>query len=205
MLKLPQITLIALTNRDFEGHKKAIDKSCEGIEFGGIKLIWDEKIDSISKWNYEVFYNLGDYIQTDYALLIHNNGYVVHPECWKDEWLQYDFAGSPFPIPQDNYSYRDINGVLQRVGNSVGLRSKKLMQLPKKLGIEWKKFHGWDNEDGAISVNYRHIFEKNGCKFMPFEEALYFGREHELPENAAINNTFVFHNYLGRNREYVVK
>lgn len=202
MISLPQVTLLCLTNKDFEGHKRALDKSSEGIEFGGIKLIWDEKIDSISKWNYEVFYNLGDYIQTDYALLIHSNGYIVHPECWKDEWLQYDFAGSPFPLPKDNYSYRDINGVLQRVGNSVGLRSKKLMQLPKKLGIEWKKFYGWDNEDGAISVNYRHIFEDNGCKFMPFEEALYFGREHELVENQHIEDTFVFHNYLGRNVRY---
>lgn len=201
-LKLPQVTLIALTSKNFEGHKRALDKSSEGIEFGDIKLIWSPKIDSISKWNYEIFYNLGDYVQTDYALLVHDNGYIVHPECWKDEWLNFDFAGSPFPLPQDNYSYRDVNGNLQRVGNSVGLRSKKLMQLPKKIGLEWKKFHGWDNEDGAISVNYRHFFEEAGCKFMPFEEALYFGREYELPENQDIPNTFVFHNYLGRNLKY---
>ncbi len=47
MLKLPSVTLICLTNKDFEGHKKAIDKSCEGIEFGAVKMIWDEKCTSI--------------------------------------------------------------------------------------------------------------------------------------------------------------
>src|SRR3990167_5668021 len=69
-------------------------------------------------------------------------------------------------------SFRDVNGKIQRVGNSVGLRSKKLLDLPKKLNLEWKSFHGYFNEDGAISVNYRHIFEANGCKYMPFEEAI---------------------------------
>ena len=50
-LQLPNVTLICLTNKYFEGHKKAIDKSCEGIEFGGVKMIWDEKITSINKCN----------------------------------------------------------------------------------------------------------------------------------------------------------
>ena len=204
MLKLPQVSLIALSGIGYQTGKniKALQSSCNQIEFGAVKYIQDGKIDSISKWNYEVFYNLGDYVQTEFALLIHSNGFVVNPECWKDEWLKYDYCGSPFPLPQDDYSYRDINGIIQRVGNSVGLRSKKLMQLPKKLGLKWQKFHGWDNEDGAYSVNYRHIFEENGCKFMPFQEALYFGREHELPENQHIDKTFVFHNYLGRNAMY---
>lgn len=202
MLELPQVTLICLTNKDFEGHKKAIDKSCEGINFGAVKLIWDEKCTSIGEWNRKIIYELGDYVDTEYALLIHNNGFVVHPECWKEEWLRYDFAGSPFPLPNDNFSYKDFKGNIQRVGNSVGLRSKKLLDLPKKLNLPWVPFHGFLNEDGWVSVGNRHIFELNGCKFMPFEEALHFGRETELPENKNIKDTFIFHNYLGRNIAY---
>lgn len=202
MLNLPDVTLIAITGRDIRPHLKAFQESTKDIRFGEVKLIFRPTIKDINDWNRIIFYDLGEYVQTSHALLIHSNGYPVHPECWKDEWLQYDYAGSPFPLPTDNYSYRDINGTIQRVGNSVGLRSKKLMSLPKKLGIEWKAFHGWTNEDGAISVNYRHVFEENGCKFMPFEEALYFGREHELPENQSIEKTFVFHNYNGRNKVY---
>ena len=191
-IKIPNVTLICLTNRDFEGHKKALDKSCEGIEFGAVKLIWDEKIKDIDDWSRKMIYELGDYVDTSHALIIHNNGYVVHPEMWKDEWLKYDFAGSPFPMPSDSFSYRDINGKIQRVGNSVSLRSKRLLDLPKKLGMEWRSWHGYFNEDGWISVNMRHIYEANGCKYMPLEEAVYFGRENEIEENKDIENTFVF-------------
>ena len=167
------ITLVAVTGLyyDVEGHKKAIKKSCEGIEFGAVKIIMDNKVKNIDDWNKAIFYDLGNYIQTDYALLIHDNGFVVNPESWNPKWLEYDYCGSPFPLPNelDKVSYRDYNGKVQRVGNSVGLRSKKLLDLPKRLNLEWKSFHGYFNEDGAVSVNYRHIFEANGCKYMSFE------------------------------------
>lgn len=202
MIELANVTLICLTGKDVMPHLEAIKKSVKEINFGDVKLIYQPTIKNINDWNRAIFYDLGDYVQTTHALLIHSNGYPVHSECWRDDWLQYDYAGSPFPLPTDSFSYRDINGKIQRVGNSVGLRSKKLMMLPKKLGIEWQAFHGWTNEDGAYSVNYRHIFEEHGCRFMPFEEALYFGREHELPENQAIEKTFLFHNYQGRNGMY---
>jgi hypothetical protein len=192
MINLPDVTLILLTNKDFKGAKKAIDKSCEGINFGAVKIIWDEKIKDIDSWNYKMVYELGQYVDTSHALIIHQDGYVINPELWQDAWLKYDFIGAPFPLPTDDFSYRDIHGIVQRVGNSVSLRSKKLMDLPKKLGMEWKPFHGFYNEDGFITVNMRHVFEENGCEFAPLEEAIYFSKENEIPENKDIT-TFCFH------------
>ena len=192
MINLPQITLIALTSKNVPEHEEAIKKSSEGIKFGATKIIYDFDIKSVDEWCHEIVYNLGDYVQTDYALLIHGDGYVIHPELWNPEWLKYDYIGAPFPLPTDSFSYRDINGIIQRVGNSVGLRSKKLMQLPKKIGMEWKPFHGYWNEDGFISVNNRHIFEEHGCKFAPLEVAVHFSKEHEIPENKGLE-TFMFH------------
>ncbi len=55
----------------------------------------------------------------------------------KDDFLNYDYIGAPYPLPQDNFSYRDIDGNLIRVGNSVSLRSKKLLDLPIQLDLEW--------------------------------------------------------------------
>jgi hypothetical protein len=95
-------------------------------------------------------------------LLIHDNGFVVNPDSWKDEFLNYDYIGAPWPLPNDNFSYRDINGNLIRQGNSVSLRSKKLLDVPNKLNLEWKPFHGYTNEDGYICVNYRHKYLKKG-------------------------------------------
>lgn len=189
-INLPSVTLIAVTGKDIEGHKKALEKSCEGIEFGAVKLI-EKHFDTIDDWNEYIVYHLTDHVDTEHCILIHADGYITHPELWKDEWLQYDYAGSPWPLPNDEFSYRDRNGTIQRVGNSVGLRSKKLLDLPKMLGMEWKPFHGYTNEDGYIAVNMRHTFEDAGCKFMPFEEALLFGRETALLEYTG--DTFLFH------------
>lgn len=192
MLSLPNVTLIALTNKDFEGHKKSIDASCKGVEFGAIKLIWDEKITSIDDWNRKIIYELHNYIDTEYALLIHADGYVINPQAWRPEFLGFDYVGAPWPLPNDSYSYRDAFGNLVRVGNSVSLRSKKILELPSKLGLEWKSYYGNTNEDGFLCCHNKHILEKEGCVFAPIEVAKYFSKEHELPENQGID-TFAFH------------
>lgn len=180
--------------------QKALDYSSKNIEFGAIKNIIINT-NTIDEWNKAVVFDLGDHIDTDFALLIHPDGGIGEPQLWQKKWLNYDFIGAPFPMPSDNFSYRDINGKIQRVGNSVSLRSKKLLQLPKKIGMEWKPFYGYYNEDGYICVNMRHVFEKHGCKFAPFEEALLFGKEMPLPENKGLK-TFVYHKTKGENSCY---
>lgn len=189
-LQLPNCTLICLTNKNFEEHKEAIDKSCEEIEFGAVKLIWDEKCNSIDVWNKKIIYDLHKYIDTSHALLIHADGYVINPKLWKDEWLNHDYIGAPWPLPNDDYSYRDESGDIVRVGNSVSLRSKKLME--RVAQFEWKPYYGFTNEDGFISVHHRKQLEKEGFKFAPLDVAVHFSKEHEIPENVGLS-TFAFH------------
>lgn len=192
MLSLPEVTLICLTGKDFGNHKKAIDISTRYIKFGGVKLIWDEKIRSIDDWNYKIIYDLWKYIDTSHALLIHADGYVINPNLWKDEWLDLDYIGAPWPLPQDDFSYRTPKGELIRVGNSVSLRSRKLMALPSKLGLEWRSYHGNTNEDGFLCVHHRETLEEYGCKFATLDVAKHFSKEHEIPENIDLP-TFAFH------------
>ncbi len=200
-INLPNVTLCAFGSEKYrEQQQNMLDYCSKKMNFGAVKNII-VPTNSIDEWNRAVVFDLGDYIDTDYALLVHPDGGIANAESWDDEWLKYDFIGSPFPFPNDDYSYRDVNGVLQRVGNSVSLRSKKLMQLPKKIGMEWKPFHGFFNEDGYISVNMRHVFEANGCKFAPFEEAVRFGMEHVLPEHDGVK-PFVYHKDYGANAEF---
>lgn len=216
MLKLENITLIALTSVRIPQTIKALEYSCRGIEFGDVKLASDikpdllpnyikheytEKSSNINEWNYNIIYNLSKHIETDYAILIHDNGFVVNPESWRNEFLEYDYIGAPWPLPTDNYSYRDINGEIIRQGNSVSLRSKKLIDLPNKLNLEWKPFHGFTNEDGFVCVNYRHRYIEEGCKFAGIKVAKYFSHETMIPEIEGIN-PFAFHNYNGNNIKY---
>ena len=192
MLKLPNVTLIAITGLGYKTpeHVSALKKSCEGIEFGAVKLIQLAEVVDIDTWNKAMIYELPKYVETSHALVIHDDGYVINPELWNPEWLYLDFIGAPFPLPTDDFSYRDEEGELQRVGNSVSLRSKKL--LDRASQCEWKSFHGFYNEDGFISVNHRKEFEREGFRFATLEQAVHFSKEHEIPENVGLS-TFMFH------------
>ena len=190
MLELPQVTLICLTSKNLEPHEYAIKESCEKIKFGSVKMIVDYSIDTIDKWNKAIIYDLYKYVDTEYALLIHADGYVISPELWNPDWLNYDYIGAPWPLPQDDFSYRDEVGDLIRVGNSVSLRSVKLMKLVATR--EWKPYFGNTNEDGFISVHHRKWAESQGCKFAPLDVAIHFSKEHDIPENKGLD-TFCFH------------
>ena len=144
-------------------------------------------------------------METEFCLLIHENGFVVHPESWDNEWLNYDYIGSPWPLPNppDSFTYRDEAGDIQRVGNSVSLRSKKLMDLVATR--EWKPYYGFYNEDGFICCHNRKWLESQGCNFAPLEVAKHFGRELDIPENADVERPFIFHyNRVnpGKNQRY---
>lgn len=205
MLKLPQITLIAMTGLGYQMEEtiKALEHSSKEIEFGAIKYIQLNKIKGIDEWNKAIIYDLPKYIETNYCILVHENGFIVNPQSWKDEWLNYDFIGAPWPLPQDDFSYKTKSGKLIRVGNSVSLRSKKLMNL---VAIRPMEYHyGNNNEDGQICVWEREFLEENSCKFAPIEVAKYFSREHDISENFDVEKPFCFHYNRfnpGKNKEF---
>lgn len=191
MLKLPNITLVAVTDIDREGCWNALEKSSEGIEWGATLLL-QPKLGSIDAWNKFIIYELHTYISTDFIMLIHPDGHVVAPWAWRSEFLDYDYIGAPWPLPTDTFSYRDGTGNIVRVGNSVSIRSKRILELPSELGLEWKSYFGNTNEDGYLTCHNRDILKENGIKFAPLEVAKYFSKEHEIPENKGIE-TFAFH------------
>ncbi len=215
-LQLPNVTLAALTSVNVQATIKALQYSMRGIDFGAVTLITHkkplflpknityqhiDKITEIDKFNYAMIYDMAKYIHTDFMLLVHADGFVVNPESWRDSFLDYDYIGSPFPLPKDDYSYRDINGEIIRVGNSVSIRSKRLLEFPTKANIPFEADHGWFNEDGFICVKNRHLFTAAGMKFADLDEAKYFGHENMLPEFEGIR-PFVFHKWAGTNAEY---
>ena len=218
MLNLENVTLIAFTSVKIPETIKALEYSRKDINFGAVKLVSDIKPDSlpngitheytkkmsnIDEWNYATIYEFGKFIDTEFAMLIHDDGFVVNADSWRPEFLEYDYIGAPWPLPQpnDKISYRDINGELIRVGNSVSLRSKRLIDLPVKLNLEWKPFHGYYNEDGFICVNYRHIYKEHGMKFADIDVAKYFSHEVMIPEITGIK-PFAFHRHFGTNSIY---
>jgi len=154
----------------------------------GIKIVKINTLDYIG-YSHFIVYELHKHINTEYALIIQEDGFVINPIKWSNEFLAFDYIGAPFPIPSsnDNISYRDPFGNLMRVGNGgFSLRSKKLLELPSKLNLEWKPYFGFYNEDGFFAVHNRHLLEENGCKFPNPEIAAKFSIEHHTPETEGV-------------------
>lgn len=216
-IKLPRVTLCAMTSVDVYETVRALEYSMKGIEFGDVVLITHkkpfylpktiryshtDKLDNIDKFNYKMVYELKDHINTDFALIVHSDGFVIHPENWRDEFLDYDYIGSPWPLPQNDYAYRDSKGQICRVGNSVSIRSKRLLEYPSRYKLKWEKvFDGFYNEDIFLCCYHKNDMEEHGLKWAPFELAVRFGREHPLIENKGVE-PFIFHKWWGENKDY---
>ena len=216
-LQLPNVTLVAVSSVKIYETIKAMKYSMRGIDFGDAIFITDrkplglpsdihyrhcEKIDGIDKFNHFMVYELAPYIQTDFILLVHYDGFVIHPEKWSDEFLKYDYVGSPWPLPTNDYAYRDSKGNICRVGNSVSLRSRRLLAYPSGHQLPWVPVDdGFYNEDIFLCCHSKNQMEADGLVFAPLEVAVRFGREHPLPENEGVE-PFLFHKWRGENKDY---
>ncbi len=214
---LPRVTLAAMTSVDLYETVRALSYSMRGIDFGDVVLISDRKpwylprgirfagiepLDDIDKFNYDIVYRLKDYIRTEFVLLVHADGFVVHPECWDERFLEYDYIGSPWPLDAHIDIYRDAAGEVSRVGNSVSIRSRRLLEYPASHGLPWEAdADGQYNEDIFLCCTHKREMEAAGLRWAPFSLALSFGREKPLPENAG-RDTFVFHKWWGENERY---
>lgn len=205
MLDLPNVTLITMTSKDYEGHHKALEYSQRGINFGAVRMITSVPMKTLDEYSNAMIYHLRDFVETDYCITIQNDGFIVNPESWNNDWFNYDYIGAPWQLPTDNFSYRTPDGEIIRVGNgAVSFRSRKILDLPYELEFVWRSYFGNCNEDGFLTCHNRRLLQHFGVKFAPIEVAKYFSREHEMPENADVNKPFGFHKYNGRNAEYAI-
>jgi hypothetical protein len=210
-MKLNNVTIAAVAGTKAQETLKAIKYSMRELEFDRAILITPDDIQddqveiikceplSYEQYNHFIVYRLHEYLNTTHCLLVQNDGYVVNPDKWQEEWMQYDYIGALWPLPQDDFSFRDSEGNIQRMGNGgFTLRSKKLLSVAKDLDLEWKSYYGFYHEDGFFCCHNRRTYELAGCKFAPIEVAAEFSHETMVAENYG-NIPFGFH---GRNNYY---
>lgn len=192
MLKLPEITIIAIGSPDYaELNNAAISHSCHGIEFGAVRNIVDRDCTSLDAYSHAMLYKLTDFVQTPFALTVQRDGMVTNPELWRDDFLEYDYIGAPWP-PNTHFTKE---GVEVRVGNGgFSLRSKKLLDAFNTLPLSFTdNGTGFFNEDGNICVYRRKALEDYGIKFAPVDVAAAFSTELTVPESVP---SFGKHKYL---------
>jgi len=207
-IQIPNVTLVAPTGEHIFETIVAIQKCCEGIDFGAVKLITHEKpedlpeniifeksnrMDTYEKYNDYVFRNLTNHVKTSHCLLIQYDSWVIHPEVWNYKWLEYDYIGAPWVWKEDSYiAWSDRNEHV-RVGNGgFSIRSKKLLDIPEDNKLHLVQEQGYYNEDGNICCYHRTIFLSLGTKYAPVEVAAKFSYENPVMENFGVK-TFGFH------------
>jgi hypothetical protein len=205
-LKLMNVTLFALSSIYISETISSLLYSSKDIEFGSIKFLTHEKpkdlpeqieyikipeIKNIMDYNHFCFSELGKYIDTTFGLLTQHHAFVLSPEMWNYEWLEYDYIGAPWPIRENSYIAN--NGEKVRVGNGgFSLRSKYLMRIPKNHNWTLREDQGHYNEDGNLVCYYRKEMLQLGIRYAPIELAINFSYENLVPENYG-QKTFGFH------------
>lgn len=205
-LNLTNVTLLGIDCVNVARLTSAIDVSESGIEFGVVKILTslpteDKRkveiphIGSIEEYSRFCIEELHKYVDTDYVLLVQYDGFVLNPESWKDQFLNYDYIGAPWLVAE--WSVRDFGFPPDSIGSLIvgnggfSLRSKKFLEVSAKLAREGK-LPKMNPEDVAMCVWYREEFEKEDINFAPAELAAHFSIE---GTGHTYNKQFGFHGF----------
>lgn len=199
MKSLPNVTLIAYDNTDApERTVKSLRHCASLIQFAAVVLVCrvsppnlnGEMIITTDQKGYAAAMNfevneIHKCVHSDHAIFVSHDGYIINPDAWRDEWLDYDFIGSPWPVQicPDNPN--------RRVGNTgFCLKSRAFMHYTAELG------HQFDSQTPGDVFCCRTIadqLESLGIKFAPLEVALDFGWESYIDGYGNRSDAFGFH------------
>ena len=216
MINLNNITLVAIDGTERGTNSlKALKYSSQDINFKDVIFFSPKnysnesfyKFIEIPFFGYDEYskfclIELEKYIESEYVLIIQDDGFVINPSFWRDEYLKYDYIGAPWKKEHLFYNTKrwpnihkkliqsDIN---YHIGNGgFTLRSKKLLNHVKNL---YKEEYYAIPEDVVICIGMREELELKGNVFAPLDVARTFSCESLCVEGVFTNthSTFGFH------------
>lgn len=141
-----------------------------------------------------VVYCLASFIDTEYALIVQDDGWALDAKNWRDEWFSYDYIGAPTPsaLHHDTwykqYGWENLpqDELLIVQNGGFSLRSRALMEAPTKHGVVMRPHlfryaENLLNEDVQLCCFMRKELEAHGLRFAPMQEARLFAFEHLAP------------------------
>ena len=214
-LKLPDVTLLAATSSEIDEAQVSMRISLHNIKFGAAKLLCSSApqkkypdieyisippMNSVDDYNQMIFQDLHKYFKTSHCLIVQADSFVVNSDLWKDEFLEFDYIGGPWP----NKIQVNPNLVLHLEKNPVGnggfsLRSHKLAETTAKINFNSLNFP-IKAEDVVICYFLYQEMIDNGIRFAPPQLAAQFSMEnieHLYGQN--VNSVFGFHGKHMRN------
>lgn len=194
-MQLSNITLISIDCLNPLMACKALAYSCKELEFYDTILFTSQDISSdymtvikippitgLAEYSEFCLKKLAGYIESDFMLTIHADGFVINPHLWSDTFFDYDYIGAPWP-PDAPWCTKS------RVGNGgFSLRSRKFMKIASDLEKTFR------HEDILVTNLCHDIFIDAGCRYAPVEVAMKFALEAKIPEcKYSLDNCFGFH------------
>lgn len=224
--QLKNVTLLGVDCVDIERLILASEICQQNFDFAEVKLLTsinsDNKnivpikpITTIEDYSEFMISELNKYVNTDFVLLIQYDGFILNPDAWTDEFLNYDYIGAPWLV--DNQSIQDFGfpkdslGTLMVGNGGFCLRSKKFLSICEELSREGK-FSKYHPEDVSLCVWNRGLLEGRGTKFAPVEIAKQFSFETDNGEHKHWTTQLGFHgltwtdisNWTDKHPEYLI-
>ncbi|ABP35016.1 DUF5672 family protein [Polynucleobacter asymbioticus] len=138
-----------------------------------------------------VMFSLHNFIQTEFCLIVQDDGWVINGKSWKKEYFDYDYIGGPCHAA---FVGSELVPAYQWVGTSnptplviqnggLSLRSKKFLKAPSCHGALYyfSEEQILQNEDVQLTGIYRPQLEELGIKFAPNNLAKQFSVEYLGP------------------------
>jgi hypothetical protein len=189
-LNLADVTLVMIDVQCHDLARLALHDSMRDIDFGEVVVFCNADLavpgtrwvpvprwPSIAECCKFLWYELPNHISTRWMLLIHWDGWIVDPSCWREDFLQYDYIGAPWC--HDTFN----------VGNGNALRSLRLMRFLQQ-NAELFPLTTYQ-EDDLVSRVYRTRLETSGFQWAPESLASQFSFECSRPSWSSRH--FMFH------------
>lgn len=164
------------------------------------------QIPKLNYYEYNKFciQNMTDYIETSHCLIIHDDGFIVNPNMWTDDFLKYDYIGAPWYVGVS----QGLTWLPQHhnfVGNGgFCIRSKKFMNESKILSEYYTNTENIVPEDlWLCSHNYYYLLDK-GIVFADLNTARKFATEAVSDLYPDLSKSFGFHGKFHTRQAYSI-
>lgn len=169
----------------------------EEVSHPEIRVIKIDKLASVDAYN-DFVLRLDNYIDSDYTLVVQDDGFVTSPDLWRNEFLDYDYIAAPWPADRSwvekQFNKEFMPEVFNQVGNGgFSLRSRRFIELSDNF-ISCK---GAGEDTFLCHTQYNYMLS-HGIRFAPVEVAKLFSWENNIddwqnPGELDISKHFGFH------------
>jgi hypothetical protein len=168
-MKFDHITIVYIDGRerDYENGQRVVLKSMHELPGSkGLLLTPSSPIDlhsdiehkEIPKLGYQeyslfVIYALHQFIDTEFVIIVQEDGWVLNGEAWSDEFINYDFIGAPIHLARvtdesgesrvyqgfgwTQFSNNEKFKIENVFNGGFSLRSKRFLEAPARFKIPY--------------------------------------------------------------------